>query len=229
MSWFIVVPLAVAVFAALIFVLKLPRPAWELTGSALLLGLAGYAAQGSPSLQGAPKPPRESRESMEAALVEVRQGMQAEFAPGRRYLVTADAMTRNGQFSAAAAILRGAIREHPDDPDAWLALGNALVGHAQGIATPAALYSYDKAAALAPRHPGPPFFAGLALAQTGRYAEARDRWQSLLDRPLADGDTADSEPWRAVLEAQVRQLDALIEAQQGQMPAPAGPMAAPAR
>ena len=213
MSWAITVAAAMAVFAALIFVLKLPRSAWEITGAALLLGLAGYAAQGSPGLAGSPTPPREDRDSNAAALVETRQAMQAEFAPGRRYLITADAMARNGRFESAAAILRGAIRAHPEDPDAWLALGNALVGHADGIATPAALYAYDKAAGLAPGHPGPPFFSGLALAQSGRFAEARERWQGLLDRPLAPGNTSADEPWRAVLSAQVQRLDALIEAQ----------------
>lgn len=213
MSWLVIIPLAIAVVAVLILVLKLPRSGWELTGSALLLGLAGYAAQGSPSLPGAPKAPRESREGVEAALVETRQAMQAEFAPGRRYLITADAMARNGQFASAATILRGAIREHPEDPDAWLALGNALVGHADGIATPAALYAYDRAADLAPNHPGPPFFSGLALAQSGRFQEARDLWQGLLDRPLAPGNTDKDEPWRQMLQAQVAQLDALLEAE----------------
>ena len=217
MSWLYVIPAAIAAFAVLVFALKLPRPAWELTGAALLLGLAGYASQASPTLPGAPKAPRESRESMEAALVETRQAMQAEFAPGRRYLITADAMARNGRFASAAAILRGAIREHPEDPDTWLALGNALVGHAEGVATPAALYAYDKAAQLAPGHPGPPFFSGLALAQSGRFEEARTRWQGLLDRPPAEGDTAADEPWRALLQAQIQRLDMLIEMQRQQM------------
>lgn len=227
MSWLFVIPLAIAVFAALVYVLKLPRPAWELTGAALMLGLAGYAAQASPTLPGAPKASRESRESAEAALVETRQAMQAEFAPGRRYLITADAMARNGRFASAATILRGAIRKHPDDPDTWLALGNALVGHAEGVATPAALYAYDKAAKLAPGHPGPPFFAGLALAQSGRFEEARARWQGLLNRPLAEGDTEADEPWRAVLQEQVQRLDMLIEMQRQQMAGQGEGMAMP--
>lgn len=216
MSWVMVIAVTAGAFAALVFVLKLPRPAWELTGSVMLIGLAGYAAQGSPGLTGSPTPPRADRESNAALLVETRQSMQAEFAPGRRYLITADAMARNGQFASAAAILRGAIRAHPDDPDAWLALGNALVGHADGLATPAAIYAYDRAAALAPAHPGPPFFSGLALAQSGRFAEARTRWQGLLDRPLAPGNDMEDEPWRAVLGAQVQRLDALIEQQRQQ-------------
>lgn len=216
MSWVIVIAVALAVFAALVIVLRLPRPAWELTGAVLLLALAGYAAQGSPGLAGSPTPPRADSDNNAAALVETRQSMQAEFAPGRRYLITADAMSRNGRFASAAAILRGAIRAHPDDPDAWLALGNALVGHAEGVATPAALYAYDKAATLAPGHPGPPFFAGLALAQSGRFAEAREKWQGLLDRPLAPGNTEADEPWRAVIGAQVQRLDMLIEAQRQQ-------------
>ena len=145
MNWVMVIAVTAGAFAALVFVLKLPRPAWELTGSVMLIGLAGYAAQGSPGLTGSPTPPRADRESNAALLVETRQSMQAEFAPGRRYLITADAMARNGQFASAAAILRGAIRAHPDDPDAWLALGNALLMHAHGYPSPAAFYAYRRA------------------------------------------------------------------------------------
>ncbi len=214
MSWFVVILIAAIVFGVLAFVLKLPRSGWELAGAVLLVGLAGYALQGSPGMPGAPKAARESKAGAAAAMVEARREMDDQYGPGRRYLITADAMARNGQYSAAAAILRGAIRENPDDPDAWLALGNALVGHAEGVATPAALFAYRRAADIAPSHPGPPFFMGLALASSGQFQEARDLWQGLLDRPVAEGDAAEDEPWRAQLQSQVDKLDALIAARE---------------
>ena len=68
MSWLFVIPIAIAVFAALVYVLKLPRPAWELTGAALMLGLAGYAAQASPTLPGAPKLSRDTFEQVTRSL-----------------------------------------------------------------------------------------------------------------------------------------------------------------
>ena len=44
-----------AAFVLLAMVLKAPRSSWELLGAALLLGIAGYAWQGSPAQRGAPR------------------------------------------------------------------------------------------------------------------------------------------------------------------------------
>ena len=46
--------------------------------------------------------------------------------------------------------------------------------------TPAAQLAFQRAARIAPDHPGPPFFYGLALAQGGNYAEAERIWRQLL-------------------------------------------------
>ncbi|WP_066555234.1 tetratricopeptide repeat protein [Croceicoccus bisphenolivorans] len=210
MGWAIAFVLAGVTFAALVFVLKLPRGGREFAGAALLLGLSGYALQGSPSEPGSPTAPRENAESGQAALIEARRAMGDEFGEGRNYLITADAFARAGQFGAAATLLRGATRKTPNDPDVWLALGNALVGHADGIITPAALYAFQKAADIAPDHPGPPFFTGLALAQSGQFEDARAIWQKLLDRPGEE-----DAPWRADLAARLARLDAIIAQQQG--------------
>ena len=56
----------------------------------------------------------------------------------------------------------------------------------------------------APDSPGPPFFLGLALAQSGRLDDARALWFDLLQRSPADA------PWRAGLQERLGQLDALI-------------------
>ncbi|RVQ65316.1 tetratricopeptide repeat protein [Croceicoccus ponticola] len=217
MGWIIVLALAAITFAGMAFVLKLPRGGREFAGAALMLGLAGYALQGHPQMRGSPTVPRENAESGQAALIEARKAMGDQYGRGQSYLITADAFVRAGQFGAAAGMLRGAIHENPDDPDVWVALGNALVGHANGIITPAALYAFDNAAAIAPEHLGPPFFKGLALAQSGQFEEARAMWQGLLDRP---GDT--NAPWRADLTERLARLDAIIAMTNGA--SPAGPM-----
>lgn len=210
MGWAIAIGLGVLTFAALIYGLKLPRGGREFAGAALLLGLAGYAMQGSPGQAGSPTAARETKRGAEAALIEARREMGDRYGQGRDYLITADAFARAGQFAAAATLLRGAVRQRGDDADIWLALGNALVGHAGGIITPAALYAYQKAADAAPDHPGPPFFTGLALAQSGQFEDARAIWQALMDRP---GDP--QAPWRADLAARIAQLDAVIAMQNG--------------
>lgn len=225
MGWIIAIGAAALVFVFLVFVLKLPRGGRELAGAALMLGLAGYALQGSPHQPGSPTAPRESADLGQAALIEARQAMGDQFGEGRNFLITADAYARAGQFGAAATLLRGAARKTPDDPDVWLALGNALVGHANGIITPAATLAFDRAAAIAPDHPGPPFFTGLALAQSGQFEDARAIWQDLLDRPGEE-----DAPWREDLTARLARLDAIIAMQNGTPPAspdgamPSGPV-----
>ena len=65
------------------------------------------------------------------------------------------------------------------DADAWLALGNYLMGHTEGVLSPAALYAYRRAAEVDPQHPGPAFFYGMALISNGKPAEGRALWARL--------------------------------------------------
>ena len=207
MSWIVVIGLAALAFAAAAGPLKVPRSGWEAIGAALLLGIAGYALQGRPQQRGAPKPASERVMSDGAALVTARQELRSTSGSGANsWLVIGDALARNGRYADAARILQGAVRQNPQDPDGWLALGNALVGHAEGTLSPAALYAYRRAAAADPEHPGPPFFLGLALAQTGRLGEARAMWAELLARSPKDA------PWRADLALRLDRLNQFIAA-----------------
>jgi cytochrome c-type biogenesis protein CcmH len=223
MTWVIILLIAVVVFGVMAFVLKLPRSGWEITGAALLFGISGYALQGHPGQAGAPQAPVESAKLADQTLLKQRQEMGAAFGQGQSWLVLADALTRQGQYGAAADVLRSAIAKSPKDADLWVALGNALVGHTDGVITPAAQFAFQKAANIAPDHPGPPFFMGLALAQTGRLAEARALWAELLARSPADA------PYRADLQERLSRLDSMI-AEQGQMQGgmPGAPAAPPA-
>ncbi len=207
MSWIVVIGLAALAFAAAAGPLKVPRSGWEAIGAALLLGIAGYALQGRPQQRGTPKPASEQVMGDGAALVAARQELRSTSGSGANsWLVIGDALARNGRYADAARILQGAVRQNPADPDGWLALGNALVGHAEGTLSPAALYAYRRAAAADPEHPGPPFFLGLALAQTGRLGEARAMWAELLARSPKDA------PWRADLALRLDRLNQFIAA-----------------
>ena len=229
MTWVLILLIAVAVWGVMAFVLKLPRTGWEITAAALLFGISGYALQGHPSQPGAPQAPAESAKLADQTLIKERQQMGSAFGQGQSWLILADALTRQGQFGAAADVLHSALAKSPKDADLWVALGNALVGHTDGVITPAAQFAFQKAANIAPDHPGPPFFMGLALAQTGRLAEARTLWAELLARSPADA------PYRADLEARLSRLDSMI-AEQAQMqggtegaPAAAPPAAKPSQ
>lgn len=207
MTWILVLAIALVAFGVLVLVLKLPRIGWELTGAALLFGIAGYALQGHPGEPGSPTAPSEDSRSGDEALVKARKAMDADSGQGSSWVILADGFARNGEFRTAAELLGKAVQQNPNDADTWVALGNALVGHSGGMITPAAQFAFQKAATLNPDHPGPPFFMGLALAQSGRLADAKVIWQQLLDR------SPPGAPWRDDLQARIARLDQMIAAQ----------------
>jgi len=208
MTWFGVIALALAAFIAMALWLKTPRSGWAMLGAALLAGLAGYAIQASPNQPGSP------RFSASQALIDPVDSImmrdlldESEIPPGNQWIVIADAMARNGQHADAAKVLLGAVDADPKNAQAWIALGNALVAHADGQLTPAALHAYKRAAEAAPKSPGPPFFLGMGMAQSGRFEEARKVWAELLERTLQEA------PWRAMLAERLARLDSLIAVQ----------------
>lgn len=220
MTWAVVILTALTAFG-LAVLLRAPRRGWEAIGAALLVGIAGYAFQASPHQPGAPKEAAEEAAKSGAALVEARQQLAQAQASGlgmNRWMVIGDALARNGQYGEAAGVILGAVEQDPKNSDAWLAMANALVGHAEGNATPAALYAYGRAAMADPAHPGPPFFLGLALAQSGKLNEARGLWAELLARSPKNA------PWRADLAERLQRLDTFIAMRAQQQPD--GPQAA---
>lgn len=214
MSWVWALLLAVLALGLVLLLMRwmgAARTGWEAIAAALLLGIAGYGLQGNPGMPGVSKAPAETIAGDPEALVAARKAIgEQSAAPGSNWVVTADAFARHGQFANAAGVLLGAVEQNPKDGDAWLALANALVGHAEGMLSPAALFAYRNAAIAAPNHPGPPFFLGLAMAQSGRFAEARAIWGDLLQQTPPDA------PWRADLVDKLGRLDTLI-ARQNQM------------
>jgi len=208
MTWMAAILLALLAFVLAAFVLRAPRQGWEAIGAALLLGIAGYGLQANPGLPASPTESRESINGNPAAMIAARREVtKSGIPPTDRWIVIADALARNGQFASAAEILRGATEADPKNTEAWLAMANALVAHADNSLTPASIYAYRRAADAAPEHPGPPYFLGLAYAQSGRFVEARSLWQKLL------ADTPPDAPWRADLSDKIGRIDAIIAAQ----------------
>ena len=213
MSWLAIVALAGLAFGGAAYALGLPRPMWMLFAAALLFGLAGYALQGSPGQPAAPaKGPVQAIETGEL-LVEARREFYPEGRLPSRFVVTADAFARRGQFEQAVNFLRNAVEENPADGEAWLALGNALVEHADGQLTAAALYAYSRAEEAQPANPAPTYFLGLALLRAGQPGQTRALWSELLEKAPEDA------AWRPALAARLERLDDMLDlAMDGALP-----------
>ena len=201
MGWIILLLLVVICAAALIKLGKLSRATYEITAAALLIGVAGYAWQGHPGMAGVSIQPAEQPDSFDEDTIDARNAMGERFGTAREWLIFSASLNRAGKHGAAANYLRNGVKEHPDDPDLWVGLGNALVVHANGVVTPAAQFAFQKAADLSPEHPGPPFFLGLAYAQSGKIDQAREIWTELLARSSEDA------PWRADLESRLAEME----------------------
>lgn len=204
-DWLAVGAMALAAFSFAVLVLRLPREAMMLFGAALVLGLAGYAWQGTPGQPAAPKiAASELKSTQGEAMVEGRKALFSRTLPPPNYLLTSDAFARNGQFGDAATMLQQGLRDNPRDLESWLALALALVGHADGTVTPAALQAFGRARAIDPALPWADYFLGVAYLQSGEVVAARNVWAGLVKRSPADA------PWHDGLAAEVARLDDMI-------------------
>jgi cytochrome c-type biogenesis protein CcmH/NrfG len=201
MGLLVLLVLAVAAFVAVWRLGRLDRTGAQFLASALLLAGAGYAWQGSPGLAGSPKAPPETQDLPETAFAQMRQDMLGRFDTADRWLTIAEGFQRRGDTRGGAGVIRSALRAHPDNAILWVGYGNALVVHSGGLMTPAAQLAFERAAELAPDHPAPRFFFGLALAQSGRLDEAQRIWSELVAGAPADA------PWRAQVEQQLQALE----------------------
>lgn len=213
MGWIIIVAMVLAICLLLWRLGRVPRLSWELVGAALLLGLAGYAWQGNPGQVGSPVQARADTVNVDPELIAQRKAMMGQFGTEAQWLDTADTYGRLGSTRAAVTVMRGAVHAYPKSADLWVGFGNALVAHGDGMISPAAQYAFQKAAQLSPEHPGPPFFMGLALAQSGQLDKAEALWAELLAR------TPPEAPWRADLESKL----GMLRQQMGASPAPVQP------
>jgi cytochrome c-type biogenesis protein CcmH len=197
MGWIILIVMVAIAFGVVQRFGHLPRSGLELLGAALLIGLAGYAWQGSPAQPGSPVTSHEAAGKVDAQAIIAQRKMRTGTGDEGAWLDMGEALARAGATQEAVLAMRSGIRDHRNSPDLWVGLGNALVAHNDGIMSPAATFAFQHAADLSPEHPGPPFFYGLALAQQGNTQEAANVWRGLLARTPKDA------PWRADLVARL--------------------------
>lgn len=181
MGWLVFGGFALAGLS-LLALLRFPRRLWTVPAMAVMLAGAGYAWQGQPGLPGHPAEGVTRIRPLDPNLIAVREGLFGRFNFDYSYFMAADAMTRAGAPQLAATVMLGAVRKAPGDPGLWAGLGLALAEHDGDQLSPAARYAFDRAEALNPNHPGPPFYYGIALARSGDVAAARRQWGLALQR-----------------------------------------------
>jgi cytochrome c-type biogenesis protein CcmH/NrfG len=104
-------------------------------------------------------------------------------------------------------VLLGGIRIAPKSLVLWTGLANAMAAHDGNQVSPPALFAFQQAMRLAPKHPAPPFFLGLAYVRAGEFAKARPYWGKALALTPANIS------YRGEIEVRLALLDRLLAAQ----------------
>jgi len=175
----------------LLWLLKLRGPMMTLAAAAIAFGCAGYTLQGRPDLEGSPR--TAVQRTAPIPLRGARQAFTGQFDYADIWLNMADALASRGRTEDAAKLLQAQVNRHPGDYKLWIGLGNALSDHSRML-SPAARFAFERAEALAPGHPAPPFFLGLAEARSGNPKEAARLWREILANAPANAS------WRPLIE-----------------------------
>lgn len=180
MGW-VMLGLLAAVSALLLWRLRVAPALWSLVGAAMMLGAIGYSVQGRPGLPGVSVEGQRERRTIDPGLKELRQAMFGRFNFEESYFIAADAMLSAGNPAAAAQVMLGGVHKAPQSAALWTWLGMMLVEKDGGTLSPAAKLAFDQGIRLAPKHPGPAFFYGLAQARTNDFARGRALWLRALE------------------------------------------------
>lgn len=208
MSWLPIIALAALAFLAAVSVLRIGKGGWTILGATLLFGLTGYALQGSPGQPAALGKSAKDEVVDGELLVEARREFFDTSQFPSRWIVTGDSYVRRGDYEAAAGFYRNAVEEAPLDREAWLALGIALVEHAEGNLTPAALLAFERAQQLEPTNGGPRYFLGLSWLRAREFGRTLELWREALAAAPEDA------PWRESLALRLAALETMLEAAQ---------------
>ena len=180
MGWVTMILLTLAVAAGLYPFVRKDKGALQFLAAALLLALAGYSWQGRPGQAGSPKSAQAPQAVPDDDFATLHPDLLGRFDRASYWMTMADADRREGNPHGSAEILQSAVRDNPRSYSLWTAYGYALVAAGDGLMSPAAQLAFDRASQLAPNHPGPLFFYGLALGRGGNWDQAEQVWREQL-------------------------------------------------
>lgn len=208
MGWLILLVIGAGAFG-LALLLGAPRALGSFIGAALMLGATGYALQGRPGLAGHPVSTGRAGSTLDPGVAELRTKMFGRFTAAEPYFFAADALERTGSQANAVRLLLGGVNTQPRSAALWTGLGAAYAEH-DATVSPAARFAFARAMQLAPDHPGPPYFLGLALVRAGEFQEAQRWWAR------AYAITPDRFTYRAEIGRRLTLLEALIASGAGE-------------
>jgi Flp pilus assembly protein TadD len=185
MGWLWLAAIAACAIAALRFA-RLSRGVLTLAAAALMLGAAGYAVQQNAALPGAPAKGAARTFDVDPGLIAFRSAILRPDVFEAAALSASDDRLRSGDTAGAAQFLLDALQQRPRSTALWTRLGGAFADHDGGQVSPAAQFAFQRASALAPDAPGPPFFLGLAYVQAGEIPAARQAWLRALELTPSD-------------------------------------------
>ena len=149
---------------------------------AIALGL--YARIGHPNLPDLPLQARMSAPPSESDFAAIVARMEAHIAAhpedGRALELMAPVYQRMGRFDDAVRARKKALDLLGETPQRLLNYAEALAYANDGTITPQAKAELERALALDPKNIGARFYLGLAAAQDGDKAKARQLWTALL-------------------------------------------------
>jgi hypothetical protein len=203
MGWLALAIIGLAA-AGLLRLIGVGRDMLWFVGAALMLGATGYALQGSPAVPGHPVEANVTPIDGDEGLVALRGKMFGIATGEAAFLGTSDAMIRAGDLHSATALVLAGIRQSPNSAMLWTGLGSVLVQHDGNTMSPATMFAFRRAVALAPEHPGPYFFLGVAFIRAQQLPAARAAWA----RALAL--TSPTSEYREELAGRLKLLDEIL-------------------
>ena len=178
------------------------RALWGGVIAALLIGAGGYALQQHAGLPGSPARSDRDPVIIDPTTIALRGAMLGQFTGDGAYLIASDALMRGGSRASGARVVSMGLNAYPRSLTLWTGYGTAIAQH-DGTVSPAASFAFAQATRLAPEHPAPPYFRGLAYAESGDFVTARRYWlRALALTPRAAA-------YRRVIADQVATLDAV--------------------
>lgn len=185
-AWFIIIPAALLLCAAAIWLGRLPRKIWELFAAFIVLGLAGYAIQGSADLSSSPGVKMQRDDETATALIDMRAEMAPTFASAKRWTTLGDSLAKKGNYPLAMAVVNAGLKERPENADLWAALGLYSMLANEGRIGPPSQFAFDKARENRETLAAPDYFEGLDALIDGRLLDTLKKWDAALKNAPKD-------------------------------------------